>query len=1663
MKMFRKLASVFLSLSVLAAIPQVKAEEIPEPTNDSEEIVPAEETSEPAVSEESSPEKTDQEETGTEVISETAEPEPTGTEEMVPQAPDQEAADQEEAETEVTEEEKEEADREPLAEAEEGSQAMEDGIVMPAEFVLPAGYSNPIPVTVTIPGKTAEDLVFTSTDGSVVWLSAEEGGEVIARAGLTGTATVDAFIMEGDVSIASASMNVTVENWIDSSADFMRFTEIGETQSLSVLTLGAAAESEITLGPPPEEKGDPIVEVTPAGANTYTVKALQKGKSEIWATVDNPNPEGIKDQKFEIKVTEVLVISDASIPKKIIIDPRDKIHLAAGRTEVVTLSFEPADADPLLIKCGVNPGSGQEGVVTVERDPFYPYRYFVTASETLQGSAWVYFQYTDGDVPSSQIEAEVSDPFVKLPESMDIPSGQRVRIPLESNLRELYEGGAEWTVSPDTDNVWFFQEEGNHIYVESGEPLDEPVTVSLSVTLEDSSVIEAGPMSVMAREWIHYEEIPGELFFVYAGDPSEAQEVTIPYFGPEELKEFKLVPPLEDKENPLVEATWLRMSEDGAVFSVKPLRTGHSVLFAEVKNPYCNTEPFHFWISGVTAVSKDTKPKKIIPEHSELEMEPGMLMRLHFSTDPESADPGTISVKSSNPNLVEAVKPDDDPFSVDLRANGEMEGSAVITLSAGSVKANCTVTVLRSIKTDKDAIPLLMGEDKGSLTVTLDGRGKGNEVKFQYLDSEYWEPIDPETAPFTVEEVSHEGDVYQYSVTPKFVGSAVIGFWYESETAFSETHTYVEVREMDPIVWRDDLIEELERRVFRNNEEVYLDTWGAVDPTIRYAITYYTNKEDAEADKTDPELLYEHHIYINSNFLGTTYAKLRAIAEKPGFRPSETLEAVLTIDNGDMGIWDQEHLDYINARGGLYAVHNELCVYGIPDAENGDEWEKQQVTYTGQLITFHDSLRVWYGTRYLEEGEDYKVSYANNKMPALSSDKKAPAVTITGIGDFKDKKTIPFTILKRNIADCEEYDIATAFLSFPESERDRTLFINNKSKAQTPRITLSLMSRKDGKSVKLADKKDYTLLYYPYTSDEHGIIPGNPVTEITEAGYYLIVPKAAGNSSSLIGDPEQMPPGGKLDYLRHMPGISVYNTDQVNVADISKAKFSKNLGTVTLKLNPEGYYSPEDIYQKFYGADPEIKVLIGKRQLVALERNIENNEPDFTVFMPYIRAGENFLNLYGLENYDKDDPAVVGTKTVKFNIAPFLKISSSTAKIEGLKEMVVLNSYDRFQLWKEGEDNPSSIAQGDNWDNVKLKDKAGMVIPSDYYDVQLSDYRRGTGTITVTFTGRPEHGYVGSISQKIKVEKANLEDLAEEGSVWIEFPRLDQENAIIAQAEFSQAGTRPEYRVVYRAAEGWTRELMEGTDFTVSWSDNKNLSSVSKKNAKLIVKGKGYFAGSMYREFEVVPADFDHMNWLNQLTVSCPDVVYNAKGKAGYFMLSPTVYDGTKKLTAGKDYRVIENGQMRYAENFIDETGRVLHVKDEMIRDTDNVPVGARIASDQRIEVLNSNYTYSRPEDDRWIHAEYRIVTKDMNISSATVIVNGKKPVTLGEDWSVVPPIEVSLKKVPLKPEDYVIESIENNWKIGTATMVLRGVGKYCGTKKVTFKIDKSSLINKKN
>ena len=45
-----------------------------------------------------------------------------------------------------------------------------------------------------------------------------------------------------------------------------------------------------------------------------------------------------------------------------------------------------------------------------------------------------------------------------------------------------------------------------------------------------------------------------------------------------------------------------------------------------------------------------------------------------------------------------------------------------------------------------------------------------------------------------------------------------------------------------------------------------------------------------------------------------------------------------------------------------------------------------------------------------------------------------------------------------------------------------------------------------------------------------------------------------------------------------------------------------------------------------------------------------------------------------------------------------------------------------------------------------------------------------------------------------------------------------------------------------------------------------------------------------------------------------------------------------------------------------------------------------------------------------------------------------------------------------VQPSDFEIISVTNNTKIGTATVVIRGNGKYCGMKKVSFKIVKNNF-----
>lgn len=100
-----------------------------------------------------------------------------------------------------------------------------------------------------------------------------------------------------------------------------------------------------------------------------------------------------------------------------------------------------------------------------------------------------------------------------------------------------------------------------------------------------------------------------------------------------------------------------------------------------------------------------------------------------------------------------------------------------------------------------------------------------------------------------------------------------------------------------------------------------------------------------------------------------------------------TAAGVSDITNGDV-VTEQIHVtfkDTENVRDGIYIA---------PYMKGG---AKPEVIVTS-------------GGRTLEQNIDYTISYANNKKPALSTDKNAPSLTVKGKGNFTGSKKVYFTI-----------------------------------------------------------------------------------------------------------------------------------------------------------------------------------------------------------------------------------------------------------------------------------------------------------------------------------------------------------------------------------------------------------------------------------------------------------------------------------------------------------------------------------------------------------------------------------------------------------------------------------------------------------------------------
>ena len=246
-------------------------------------------------------------------------------------------------------------------------------------------------------------------------------------------------------------------------------------------------------------------------------------------------------------------------------------------------------------------------------------------------------------------------------------------------------------------------------------------------------------------------------------------------------------------------------------------------------------------------------------------------------------------------------------------------------------------------------------------------------------------------------------------------------------------------------------------------------------------------------------------------------------------------------------------------------------------------------------------------------------------------------------------------------------------------------------------------------------------------------------------------------------------------------------------------------------------------------------------------------------------------------------------------------------------------------------------------------------------------------------------------------------------------------NITISSAVYTKGGSKPKVTV-----EG----LIEGTDFTVKYENNKAVTTSStSKLPSVTITFKGNYKGTVRRDFYINPKD------ISTVSISSKDKVYSSKANA--WKSAPVLKDTDgKALKAGTDYEK-----------------RIVYTTEADEELTGVIPAGTIV----KVTVTGKgNYTGT-------VSTTYRILETGKDISKLTFKIANQEytgsPVTIDE--GDITSIKLGKKVQELVfGTDYIIESYSNNVNKGTAKVTFRGIGEYGGTRTVSFKIGQRSIVD---
>jgi len=289
----------------------------------------------------------------------------------------------------------------------------------------------------------------------------------------------------------------------------------------------------------------------------------------------------------------------------------------------------------------------------------------------------------------------------------------------------------------------------------------------------------------------------------------------------------------------------------------------------------------------------------------------------------------------------------------------------------------------------------------------------------------------------------------------------------------------------------------------------------------------------------------------------------------------------------------------------------------------------------------------------------------------------------------------------------------------------------------------------------------------------------------------------------------------------------------------------------------------------------------------------------------------------------------------------------------------------------------------------------------DYSVSYKNNTRAGKATVTVTGIGQ----YSGKIVANFKINKV---DVTDETKVYIDYSK---------KVWYSKAGAKADVVFVKNLNTG--KELVEGVDYKVSYKNNKK----AGEKATVIVKGIGGYTGTYSKDdMEVVKGDAAF------ITVEAQDAVANTK----YSKIKVTVKDNGKKLTRGKEYTL----------SFSDKDGEVSDLSKKTVA-----------GEDVTVKVILAGDNYNPVEFTNKIHIGATNISKVKAKVAATENLE-----YTGQDVKPTN-LEVTYKGDPLTAEqDYTIVGYNNNTQKGTATVIIKGINNYCGTKTIKFKITEKKV-----